>query len=215
MKLVLPEDQKEITLGEYQKYMELLKRKDLSQFDFNKRKVKIFTGLSYDKVSKMKQSDLKDIIQTIDKALNTECEFVNRFKMNEVEFGFIPNFDDIKSKEYFDLTTYKTELETLHNLMAILFRPIKKTQGDSYKIAEYAGSKEWAEAMKRTPLNVVNGALVFFYNLSNELSNYTLKYTKQEQEKAKRQSILKSGDGIQRLINWLKGSPGSLNLSGK
>lgn len=203
MRIELPENQKEITLAEYQDYIKLISRSDLSVFDFNKRKVKIFTGLTYREVSQMKQSDLEEIVKTIDEALNTECEFINRFEMNGVEFGFIPNFDDMKSSEYFDLTTYNTELETLHKLMAILFRPIKKTDlNGNYKIAKYSGSKEWCEAMKKTPLNIVNGALVFFWNLSKELSNYTQNFTKVEQEKETKQAnILKSGAGLQRLIN--------------
>ena len=81
MKLELPENQKEITLGEYQEYIKLLDRKDLSVFSFNKRKVKIFTGLTYREVTKIKQSDFEDIVNAIDNALNTECEFINRFEM--------------------------------------------------------------------------------------------------------------------------------------
>lgn len=213
MKVELPENQKEITLGQYQDYMKLIERTDLSKFEFIKRKVKIFTGLNYKQVSEIKQNDIDDIVLSIDKALHQESEFKNRFEMGGVEFGFIPNFDDIKSKEYFDLTTYNANVETLHNLMAILFRPIKKEDKlGNYKIAEYKGSKEWADAMKHTPLSIVNGALVFFYNLSNELKNYTLRYMIQEQEKErKHRSILKSGVGMRQLINWLTGRHGNIN----
>jgi len=208
MKIELAENQYEITLGQYQEVMKLADRKDLDVFDFSKRKVKIFTGLNYKQISLMKYSDLEDMIHTIDKALNTEVEFQDRFEMSGVEFGFIPNFDDIKAKEYFDLSTYDTEVETLHKLMAILFRPIKDKSLGNYEIKNYQGTKEWSEAMRKMPLNIVNGALVFFLNLANDCKNYTQRYMQEEQEKVKQESTLKSGDGMQRFTEWRRGKSG-------
>lgn len=215
MRVVLPENHKDITLGQYQDYIKLMGRDDLSEFDLIKRKVKIFTGVPYVKVALMKIADLKEINKQIETALNADAMFQNRFKMGDVEFGFITNFDDIQAKEWFDLTTYDTKIETLHNLMAILFRPIKKTDSfENYSIAKYEGSKEWAEAMKATPLNIVNGALFFFKSLQSELETYIRRSTKLEQAKAtKLKATLKSGDGLQRLINWLKVGRGNMNLS--
>jgi len=199
MKIELAENQKEITLDQYQK--------------FNKRKVKIFTGLTYREISAIGKTELDDLLNTIDAGLNTEVKFQPTFEMNEVEFGFIPNFDDIKAKEYFDLSTYDTTPETLHKLMAILFRPIKNKLDGEYEIINYQGTKEWAEVMRQVPLNIVNGALVFFYNLANDLEIYTLRFTAQERAKEKQAGTLKSGGGIQRFIRSLRGSRGSLNMS--
>jgi hypothetical protein len=213
MKIELPENQSEITLGQFQELAKLNERTDLDLFEYSKRKVKIFTGLSYVKISAMKQTDLEEIINQIDTALNEEAKFQPLFKMNEIEFGFIPNFDDIKANEYFDLSTYDREIETLHKLMAILFRPVKfKTLG-KYEIVRYKGTKEHAEEMKQMPLSIVNGALFFFLNLAKDLSNYIQKSINQEQEKRKQSGTLKSGDGMPRFTEWLKGSFGSLKRS--
>jgi len=55
--------------------------------------------------------------------------------------------------------------------------------------------------MKLMPMSAVNGALVFFYHLGNELLSYTQRFSNQEQAKEKKhQSISRSGDGTQPLM---------------
>ena len=83
--------------------------------------------------------------------------------------------------------------------MAVLFRRIKsKDFFGNYEIEPYTGTKQYAELMKYTPLSIVNGALVFFYNLSKELRIATQKSTIEVQAKVNElQAILKNGDGTQ------------------
>jgi hypothetical protein len=199
MKIVLPENQSEITLEQEQKHALLLERTDLDAYSFNRRKLVIFTGLTYKETEKIKQVDFEQLLQQIDNALNTEVNFVSRFKMNGQEFGFVTNFDkltveeskaldNISLGEFVDTEKYNGSVEDMHKLMAILFRPITKSDAfGNYEIAEYNGTAEWAEYMKQTPLNIVKGALFFFINLSTELENYILKYTIQEQARAMNQ----------------------------
>jgi len=213
MKIELPENQNEITLGQFQELAKLNERTDLDLFEYSKRKVKIFTGISYVRISSMKQSDLEDIINQIDTALNEEAKFEPIFKMNEIEFGFIPNFDDIKANEYFDLSTYDTEIETLHKLMAILFRPVKLKALGKYEIVRYKGTKENAELMRKMPLSIVNGALFFFRNLAKDLQNYIQKSINQEQAKKRQSDTSRSGDGMPLFTGWQTANFGSLKRS--
>lgn len=202
MKITLPESSADITLLQYQKYYDLLQR-DLDIYQFNQRKIQIFTGIKPNEFKAIKQKDLEDMLIQIDKGLETPAQFVNTFFIDDVEFGFIPNLDKITGGEYFDLSKYGTEVETLNNLMAVLFRPIKnKDAFKNYSIVDYLGTAEWADIMKLTPMNVVNGALFFFLNLSTELVNYTQKYMRGEQVREKSQvTTLKSGDGMQPSMN--------------
>lgn len=200
MKVIIPENISEITLEQYQQYEVLLKRKDLSDKEIILRKVKIFTGLPFNKISAMRYDDLEDIVNIIKTALETPCEFQQTFNICSVEFGFIPNFDDIKAKEYFDLSEYNDKPEELNKLMSILYRPIKeKDFKGNYSIVDYQGTKEWAEVMKQTPLNVVNGALGFFLTLSKELQAYIQRYLKKENQQKVQQlgNTIKNGDGMQ------------------
>jgi len=201
--ITLPENIGEITLGQFLKYEELLGRK-LDATNFNKRKISIFTGVPFNKVQHIKNIDADRILNQIDTALSTDAQFQNRFKMHDMEFGFIPDFDKITLDEYADLTKYGVDKETLHNLMAVLFRPINNKDGDKYDIVGYNGTVEYAEMMKDMPLNCVNGALVFFWNLANELQAATQKYLSEELRREMKPRVTsRISDGIHRLRNWL------------
>lgn len=199
MKITIPENIGEITLGQYQDYDTLLSRTDLTQQEAILRTVKIFTKVSVAIAKEMSLDDMDDVVKLIDKALNTEAPFQQRFKIGSVEFGFIPNFDKLKAKEYFDLSGYKDNIEDLNKLMAVLYRPISnQDKFGNYSIMEYQGTDEWAEVMKQTPLSIVNGALDFFLHLSKICTLYTQKYLVEERAKEQQQeSTLKSGDGLQ------------------
>ena len=199
MKIIIPESLNDITLAQFQKYDVLTKRDDLDVYNFNKRKIEIFTGVKANDVDTFKQVDLEDILKTIDTALNQTVEFRPTFKINDVEFGFIPNLDDITGGEFSDLSLHGMEVETLNNVMAVLFRPIaKKDSFGNYSIIPYQGTKLYADVMKHMPMSIVNGALVFFSNLANELLIYTQKFTMEEQARENQQvTTLKSGDGTQ------------------
>jgi len=206
MKIILPESIQDITLHQFQLYTELLERTDLDEYQLNKRKIQIFTGLERKRIDLISVTDYNDIINQIDLALNQTVEFQPTFKIKDVEFGFIPNLDKITQGEFIDLSNYGTDVKELHKLMAVLFRPIKnKDSFGNYEIIPYQKTEQFANIMKHTPLSIVNGSLVFFSSLANELVNYTQKYMVVEQAREEvLVSTLKNGGGMQRLKNWLK-----------
>ena len=64
--------------------------------------------------------------------------------------------------------------------------------------------------MKYMPLSIVNGALVFFSNLANELIEYTQKYTTEEQAREKTPATTsKNGGGMQRFLKCARVKFGS------
>lgn len=199
MKVVIPEHIGDITLNQYQRYVKLTEREDLNPFEFSKRKLEIFTKIPYHSLNNISQKDYEELLNDIDTALATEVQFKDRFEMGGIEYGFIPNFDKITTGEFVDLSKYGTDTDTLHNLMAILFRPIKnKDAFNNYTITNYNGTAEYAEQMKQTPINIVNGALLFFCSLAKELQKSTQRSMVAELKKAqKRRVTLRSGDGTQ------------------
>lgn len=176
MRITIPESIADIQLQQFQKYDLLLKREDLNEEQFNKRKIEIFTGLERSRIELISAKDYKEIVSLIDVAINQTTEFIPTFFIKDVEFGFIPNLDKITIGEYRDLSIYSKEVADMHKLMAVLFRPIKEKKGDKYSIVSYDGTEKRADVMKYMPMNVVNGALVFFLNLTSELLNYTQKF---------------------------------------
>jgi len=206
MTINLPESIADIKLHQFQKYSILLDRNDLTHEQFNKRKVEIFTGLERNRLDLISQKDYKEIVEQIDIALNQTVEFKPTFFMEEVEFGFIPNLDKITAGEYRDLSLYGVDVNEMHKLMAVLFRPIKtKDLLGNYSIINYEGTERYAMIMKYMPLSIVNGALVFFSSLANELVNYTQKYMIAEQARAKQPATtLQNGDGMRQFSTFVK-----------
>jgi hypothetical protein len=206
MKILLPESIADITLHQFQLYNELLERTDLDEYNFNKRKIQIFTGLERNRIDLISVADYNDIVNQIDLALNQTVEFKATFFIKDVEFGFIPNLDKITQGEFIDVSNYGTDVNELHKLMAVLFRPIKnKDSFNNYSIINYKGTEQYSNIMKHMPLSIVNGSLVFFSSLANELVSYTEKYMQVEPAKEEAHpTTLKSGGGMQLLRNWLR-----------
>ena len=201
VKVTLPENNSDITLLQFQKYEKLTKKKGLTSNEFSKRAVSIFSNLKYNDLQGVKLSDFTDIVEQITNALNTEVDFTDRFFLDGVEYGFIPNLNDITTAEYVDLVEYDTKPETLNKVMSILFRRIESEDVfGNYSIINYTGTKETSQIMLQMPMNIVNGALVFFSSLSRELRIAIQKSTQKEIRRAqKHQDTLKNGVGTQQL----------------
>jgi hypothetical protein len=206
MKVTIPESIADVKLHQFQKYSLLLERTDLTEEQFNKRKIEIFTGIERNRLNLISQKDYKEIVEQIDVALNQTVSFTPTFWMEDVEFGFVPNLDKITAGEYRDLSLYGVDVQEMHKLMAVLFRPItKKDVLNNYSIINYEGTERYAMIMKYMPLSIVNGALVFFSSLANELVSYTQKYMVVEQPKAEQQvTTSKNGGGMQRYLTYVR-----------
>ena len=202
MILTLPENIKEITLGQYQRFDVLNKRTDLSELSYNKRVIEIFTELKYRDIGNISNKDYTDILIQLTKAMEQTSEFEYTFKIQNIAFGFVPNLDDITTAEFVDLSNWGLDVENFHKIMAILFRPITNRDSfNNYEIGNYEGTKKYAEVMKLMPMNIVNGALGFFYHLANELREHTQK-SMEEVERLKEEKLLatlRNGDGIVQL----------------
>ena len=185
MKITIPENQNEITLKQYLDFYSISNNDTIKDTDLIYYKVSIFTDVSY---KDCKNIPLKDLVETsalIDDALDTDYPFTQRFKIDSIEFGFINNFDKITQAEWVDLMSYQGQEDKLNNLMAILFRPIYKSDSfNNYSITSYNGTDEYANIMLKMPFNVVKGATGFFLTLYSELLNHIQKSMEQEQVRA-------------------------------
>lgn len=216
MKVNLPENHSDITLAQYLDYQALKKREDLTNREFDKRKVMIFVDIDYRDVEKIEITDYKELTKLIDTAIETDAEFVKRFTLDGVEYGFTPNLDEMQAKEFFDLKMYGEEDENLHKLMAILFRPVTGEDAfGNYAIEPYRGTHHTAEKMREMPMSIVFGAIFFFRNLRTQLADHTLSSSGLEQlQKAEERKLSsRNGGGIRRFMTWLRGNRGNSNTS--
>jgi len=206
IELTIPTTLNDIKLAQYQKFLSIAKDNEESEF-LQQKMVQIFCGIDLKDVAQIRYKDVAEITANINNLFTKENKLIQRFKMGGVEFGFIPNLDEMSTGEYMDLDNYITDWDTMHNAMAVLYRPITNKIGDKYQIEEYKGSITYADVMRHAPLDVVLGAMVFFYNLGNDLLKSTIDYLENNKEV---QSILNKhnlenvGDGIQVSMLLLK-----------
>jgi hypothetical protein len=207
LEITIPTKLNELKLFQYQKFLAISKDNEDEEF-LQQKMIQIFCGIELKDVLNIKYKDINDITSSLSNMFKENHTFINRFKLDGIEFGFIPNLDNISFGEYTDLDTYITDWNNMHKAMAVLYRPIiKKGINNTYKISEYKGTEQYAEIMKDIPLDVCLGAVVFFYNLGNELLKATIHYLENNQEV---QNILQqqtselNGDGITQSMLSLK-----------
>ena len=178
-KLNIPESLNEVTLSQYQKWVKIIDEEKISTF-FQQKMIEIFCNADLKKILQMKVKDVDEVTSNIDNLFNEKPLFVPTFNLGEIEFGFIPQLDEMTFGEYIDLDNYLTDWETMHKAMSVLFRPILHKRKGKYVIEDYKGSDTYN--LSEIPLNVVMGALVFFCNLRNELQKHILNYLKTQEE---------------------------------
>ena len=200
MKLIIPENLSEITLGQYQKFLSI-------EEPNNEDILLCFLDLSIDEINNIPLKDVEDITKMIMSCFeNRQDTFKQTFKLNGINFGFIPNLDDITYGENKDITSYINDWEKMNKAMAVLYRPIEQKQGNKYRIEDYKGSHVYSELMKQMPLDVVFGSMVFFYNLTNELLKAIPNYLQKEiqMEQMQGQISVENGEAIQNYMHLLK-----------
>lgn len=205
MKLTLniPESLSEVTLDQYQQWLKVAEGKDLDNF-LQQKMIEIFCGVTLKQVMQIKAKDIESIVVQISKLFNEkDSKFIDRFKYQEKDFGFIPKLDDMTFGEYVDLDNYLADWQLMHKAMAVLFRPITFKKKNQYLIEDYETADKYN--MKQMTLDVVFGALVFFWNLRNELQNLILNYLANQTEVPISQELrdsLKNGVGINLSMDW-------------
>jgi len=198
IKISIPTSLNEITLEQYQRFISIAEKNEDNNF-LQLKMLEIFCNVSLEIASNMSLKDVTEITASINEMFAKEYKLQTIFKLADTNFGFIPNLDEISLGEFTDLDNYFGKMDKLHNAMAVLYRPIIDKFRDKYSIQDYNGSITYCDVMKSMPMDVVFGAMVFFYNLSNELLISSLNYLEENpQVKAlidKHNSEL-SGDGI-------------------
>lgn len=183
VKITVPSNLDDITVGQFQAIQKLLDDENLKGKELDDEILKIV--LNFDNVKNISVKDRNRLASDVTKALQIEGTFKNRFTLNGIEFGLIPNFDKISDGEFTDLVKYYKSIEDLHRFLAVAYRPTKfKDRFKNYTIVNYEGTEHNAERLKELPMSIAKGVQVFFFNLSKDLSNYILKSTEAEQLRA-------------------------------
>ena len=204
IKINIPESLHDITLGQYQDYLEAQEKID-DDYQLGSRMIEIFCNIPVKDVFQFRMSHITNIQKTLIKIFEHKTEtLINRFKVHDIEFGFIPSLDEMTFGEYVDIDTYIKDWKQMHKAMAVLYRPIEAKYDDRYNIVVSDG--EETDIMKDMPLSVCFSSIVFFYNLGIELSQIMMAYTDQMSPTQKQQleALELNGGGISQFSHSLK-----------
>ncbi len=212
LEINVPDSLSEITLGQYQKFVKLYSGEVTEEF-LALKMLEIFCGVKLSEAYQMRFKDVDGVVELLTTILNEKPQLVQRFKLGDVEYGFIPNLDDMSFGEYVDLDTYIGDWQNIHRAMAVLYRPIKDKHGERYNLVPYEVVD--AEVYKNMPLDAAISSVLFFYRLGIDLSRAMTNYLEEGKESRLVQYLSsdKNGDGINQYTHLLKGILDDLNIS--
>ena len=168
MKINIPENLNEITIKQF---FDFKKCCDTNQDDQYLRlaMVSIFCDVSVEDIKKISSKDFIDISNQLTNVLKETPTHIEKFVINGVKFGFIPNLENITAGEYIELDTLFKDEETYLEQMAVMYRPIIGEHKNLYRIEPFESTEKHKDIMIAAPISAYLGSKVFFCNLLSEL----------------------------------------------
>lgn len=211
VQIKVPTDLNEIPLKHYQDFLKVQQNSTDEEFIAQKM-VEIFCGIRLTEVAKIKLKSLNELIAHFTQLFSQVPTFSPTFKIKDMDFGFIPELEEITFGEYVDLDNHLQSWDNFHKAMAVLYRPIKTRKKEKYDIYDYDPNIEAQDLMKYAPLDVCIAASLFFYNLENDLLQATLNFLEREMKRektlsqtlAKQLNLANDGDGISHYMHLLR-----------
>lgn len=204
IKINVPESLHDITLGQYQNYLDAQEKID-DEYQLGSRMIEIFCKIPVQDVFQFRMSHITNIQKTLIKIFEHKTDsLINRFSIHDTEYGFIPSLDEMTFGEYVDVDTYIKDWQEMHKAMAVLYRPINSKYDDRYSIVDYDGLD--TDIMKDMPLSVCFSSIVFFYNLGIELSQIMMGYMElmSPTQRQQLEALELSGGGISQFSHSLR-----------
>lgn len=205
MKLQLPENYDEITVGQYRQMWSAIQDHH-DETTTARRVVEILGKLEVGSLNNAEYADLNTATQALRWILDEPDPFVMQLPLQQrvylegMEYGFIPDWTKLTVGEYADLETFchKGLFDYLEKAMAVMYRPIVKEGLDMYEIELYEPSKDREQVMAGCPMSVCVSAMVFFCAIQKELATTMQRY-----------SATKPRTRIQRLREYMRSGAGT------
>ena len=185
--VIVPTEWKDITIAEYQRYLQIAKSNRRTR---DNEIISLFCKIDKELLKKLKLKDKKVLVNKINKFVNSknETSLEKRIKFNGKKYGFIPNLSKITTGEFVDIEEYGKDInKNLHRIMSVLYREIDKTSGKLYNVKSYDPDEIEIDKFKKLPMSTTLSAIDFFFrlgtNLLEDLNNYSMEVVKMNQEK--------------------------------
>jgi len=199
--ILVPTSLKDVKLHQMLAYQGL--KDDMDDTQRQLEAVSIFCELTMTEIMAMPFDVLTKAVDSITLMLTQSPTFTPRIKIDGVEYGFIPNLDDMSVGEFIDIETYSKETHDLWRVMSILYRPITISgQNKRYEIEPY--NANLVSSFKDLDCNTAFGAMVFFWSLGIDLLNSIQKYLEGPMGQQMKTALPKNGDGLEWSIDSLQ-----------
>ena len=210
--ITIPTDLSEITLRQYKHFLKIQKSQDDENF-LSAKIIEIFCKVKLEDVMQIKFNDSEYIVNTLTEMFEQKPNLVTKFKLNNKEYGFHPQLDDLTLGEYIDLDTFIGDWENIEKAMAVLYRPVVNKLKDKYTIEEYKVGID-AEILDM-PMDAVLSSIFFLWNLGLDLSKAMMNYLDKEETQALTQFLNSqpNGAGITQFTVLLKETLQDLKIS--
>ena len=190
-----------ITIPEFiaiEKYQELSNMEHLSDVGKMVKTINVFTGIPEDEIKTWAIADMGKVAADFSNKLDIQSQFYPIIKINDVDYGYA-DISTMSLGAFIDLEQLcKQPQANLHEIMAVLYRPITKHRFDKltwkaqhnvqlmtkktdnvfkwYSIEDYDNTQREVDgiAMKQLPTGFALGALSFFLGTANLYSINTL-----------------------------------------
>ena len=146
----------------------------------------------------LREKSMDDIAPWITKFIE-ECKDYNQNKLEKYirigdkVMGFHPNLETMSFGEYLDLNQLVSSdfTNNLPKIMSILYRPVVSEFMHNYEIEKYDSNVHIknADLFRKVDMAYVNGAMVFFCLLREDLLSSSLKYLDQQMMKQMEESL--------------------------
>lgn len=181
-KITFELEKKEYELPEcltIENYVKIYKVKDFLGEDFFQAKIiNAITGAKMESILKASHSEINYISNYLLSLFpDNNYPFLDKFTLNDIEYGFLPSWKNMSFAEFIDLDTLMQKkpeeiINMLHIICAIMYRPIisKKSEHD-FQIEDYdVKSMEARAELFRKELDVkyVLGGQFFFSRYANQ-----------------------------------------------
>jgi hypothetical protein len=210
--ITIPTDLSEITLRQYKHFLKIQKSQDDENF-LSAKIIEIFCKVKLEDVMQIKFNDSEYIVNTLTEMFEQKPNLVTKFKLNNKEYGFHPQLDDLTLGEYIDLDTFIGDWENIEKAMAVLYRPVVNKLKDKYTIEEYKVGRD-AEILDM-PMDAVLSSIFFLWNLGLDLSKAMMNYLDKEETQDLTQFLNSqpNGAGITQFTVLLKETLQDLKIS--
>tara|TARA_R110001606_G_scaffold140249_1_gene279004 strand:- start:987 stop:1631 length:645 start_codon:yes stop_codon:yes gene_type:complete len=196
----LPTSWDEVSIKQYTNLMIAIDKEDATDIELMVKSLEALANIPGGLLTKAPIKMLREAYNQLNELTNTtpNMELSRVIEIDGIEYGFIPDFDELSLGEFVDLDNYLQDgFNNLDKVFAVLYRPIVKRDGIKYTIEDY-DLKEITKRRnlfnERMSIDTLYAALVFFCNIGRIYRESMLSSLEEE---IKSQNTIKSSQIVE------------------